>query len=159
MAGTVSLDAVGYWRYRRGGGTQPVVDYELSRGLEAWEGAPAPAQVGKRVVEGLFQVELPASRAGLVNNVTHWGYGLGWAAAYGLVAGSVARPRAAHGLLLGPVVWASGYLVLPLAGLYKPIWHYDAGVLWKDLSAHLAYGLVTAGAFALLAGGRRQPRP
>jgi hypothetical protein len=26
------------------------------------------------------------------------------------------------GVLLGPTVWASGYIALPLAGLYKPIW-------------------------------------
>lgn len=155
MAGTVAMDAVGYGRYRREGGDQALFDYELSRGLEGWEDAPAPAQVAKRVVEGLFQIELPASRAGLVNNLAHWAYGLAWAAAYGLAAGSSARPRAAYGLVLGPVVWASGYVVLPLAKLYKPIWEYDAAVLWKDLSAHLAYGLVTAGAFRLLAGGRR----
>ena len=29
------------------------------------------------------------------------------------------------GLVLGPVVFASGYVVLALAKLYKPIWEYD----------------------------------
>jgi hypothetical protein len=31
----------------------------------------------------------------------------------------------------------SGYVILPLAGLYKPIWEYDARTLADDLSAHL----------------------
>jgi hypothetical protein len=47
-------------------------------------------------------------------------------------------------------VFLSGYVVLPLAKLYKPIWEYDAQTLAKDLSAHLAYGMVTAEAFRAL---------
>jgi hypothetical protein len=31
--------------------------------------------------------------------------------------------------------------------LYKPIWEYDLPTLWKDLSAHLVYGLGTAATF------------
>jgi len=30
------------------------------------------------------------------------------------------------------------------------MWEYDAATLWKDLSAHLVYGLGTAAAFKLL---------
>jgi len=41
-------------------------------------------------------------------------------------------------------------VVLPLAGLYKPIWQYDAKVLAKDLGAHCVYGLGTAATFRLL---------
>ena len=74
-----------------------------------------------------------------------------WGAQYGLVAGSLRRLRPGSGLILGPVVFGSGYLVLPLAKLYKPIWEYDASTLAKDFSAHLVYGLVTAEAFRLLA--------
>jgi hypothetical protein len=37
------------------------------------------------------------------------------------------------------------------AGLYKPIWEYDAKTLAVDLSAHLAYGAGTGTAFWLLA--------
>lgn len=47
-------------------------------------------------------------------------------------------------------MWALGYVVLPQAGLYKQIWKYDVETLAKDLSAHLAYGAVTA-AFSLIA--------
>ncbi len=48
-------------------------------------------------------------------------------------------------------VWATGYMVLPEAGLYKPIWEYDAKTLASDLSAHLAYGAGTGTTFWLLA--------
>jgi hypothetical protein len=47
-------------------------------------------------------------------------------------------------------VWGAGYVVLPAAKLYKPIWEYDRRTLTKDLSAHLVYGLTTAATFALL---------
>jgi hypothetical protein len=48
-----------------------------------------------------------------------------------------------------------GYLVLSEAGLYQPIWKYDATTLARDLSAHLAYGTGTGAAFWLLARTRR----
>ena len=151
--GTTAMDLVMYSRYRREGGAQPVLEWEFSAGLEDWEAAAAPAHVGRRVVEGVFQVELAPRWARLTNNVMHWGYGLLWGAQYGLVAGSARRLRHTNGLVLGPVVFLSGYVVLPLAKLYKPIWEYDAPTLAKDLSAHMAYGVVTAEAFRLLARG------
>jgi hypothetical protein len=70
--GSVATDALLYRRYRRGGGETRFADWELSSGLDSWEDSPAPAHVGKRLVEGLFDIELPAQRARLVNNVTHW---------------------------------------------------------------------------------------
>jgi hypothetical protein len=46
-------------------------------------------------------------------------------------------------------------VVLPLAGVYKPIWEYDVPTLWQDLSAHLVYGLGTAVTFRKMAGARQ----
>jgi hypothetical protein len=40
-------------------------------------------------------------------------------------------------------VWSSDYVTLPLAGVYQPIWKYDAKTLAKDASAHVVYGMVT----------------
>jgi hypothetical protein len=150
--GTGAMDLFWYARYRRGGGTSPPLPWEFSAGLDSWEDAPAPAQVGKRIVEGFLQRELPSSRAALTNNIVHWLYGAAWGAAYGVVAGTLGARRALLGLPFGASVWTSGYVALPLAKLYKPMWEYDARTLAKDLSAHLAYGLGTAGSFALLAG-------
>ena len=53
-------------------------------------------------------------------------------------------------LALGPAVWLAGYVVLPLAGVYKPIWEYDARTLGEDLSAHLVFGVTTSAVFAAL---------
>jgi hypothetical protein len=47
-------------------------------------------------------------------------------------------------------VWIAGYAVLPLAGVYKPIWEYDARTLGEDLSAHLVFGAATSAVFAAL---------
>jgi hypothetical protein len=150
--GTAVMDALLFVRYRRGGGDSDFESWESSDGLNSWDDAPAPAQVGKRLVEGLFQRDLAPERARLVNNVTHWTYGMLGGAQYGLLAGSLNAPRVWYGLPFGAGVWATGYVVLPAAKLYKPIWEYDRVTLAKDLSAHLVYGAGTAVALQLMAG-------
>ena len=52
--------------------------------------------------------------------------------------------------MLGAGVWVQSYAVLVPAKLYKPMWEYDAETLWKDLSAHLVYGLATVTTFRVL---------
>ena len=69
---------------------------------------------------------------------------------YGAVAIRLSRRSLLGRLALGPVAWLASYVILPLAGVYEPIWKYDAKTLAKDLSAHLVYGAVTAAAFAAL---------
>ena len=61
--GTVAMDSLLFARYRRGG-RQYFEPWEFSSGLASWENAPAPALVGKRLVEGLFERELPPRHAG-----------------------------------------------------------------------------------------------
>lgn len=156
--GTLAMDLLLFARYKRGGGKRGFREWEISSDLEHWDQAPAPAHVGKRLVEGLFQVQLPDQRAPLVNNLTHWGYGMFGGVQYGLVAGSLRAPRIWYGLPFGTSVWAAGYVVLPAAKLYKPIWEYDRRTLAKDLSAHLVYGLSTAAVFNLLSR-RKEPLP
>jgi hypothetical protein len=142
------MDLLWFDRYKRDDGTGGFLPWELSSGLCTWEQAPAPAQIGKRLVEGVFEHELPVGRAALVNNLTHWGYGMLGGVEYGIVAGSAAHPRMFYGIPFGATLWATSYVVLPLAGLYRPIWEYDRKTLAKDLSAHLVYGLATATAIA-----------
>jgi hypothetical protein len=144
--GTAAMDVCLFARYRRGAGTGRFPEWELSSGLKGWDDAPAPAHVGKRLIEGLFDVDLPARSAPLVNNVTHWAFGMLSGAGYGLIAGSLPRAPIGYGLPFGALVWSGGYVVLPAAKLYEPIWKYDAKTLANDLSAHLVYGLATAAA-------------
>ena len=118
------------------------------------------------LVEGFTQRELPDRWAWLGSTIAHWAYGSLAGGLYGVVAGSLRRPRVLYGLPFGATVWASGYVVLPVAGLYEPIWKYDARTLAWDLGAHLTYGAGTATMFWLLlkhpfgwCGRRRRPSP
>lgn len=152
IVGTAAMDAVWYLRYRKGGGEQSFTEWEFT-GVEDYESAPAPAQMGKRLVEGLLDVELDPRTASPMNNVVHWATGAGWGVSHGIVHGSMARPTILGGLLTGVGAWGSSYGVLAPAGLYKPMWEYDTKTLWKDLSAHLAFGLGTAIAYSILSRG------
>jgi uncharacterized membrane protein YagU involved in acid resistance len=120
--------------------------------VDSWDQAPAPAQVGERLVEGLFQVEIPTGRAAVVNNITHWFYGMLGGLQYAIVVESLPSERVWYGLPFGASVWTASYVVLPAMKLYKPIWKYDFKTLAKDLSAHLVYGIATAAALQVLSG-------
>ena len=85
-----------------------------------------------------------------MNNVLHWTYGMLNGVQYGIVVGSLRRPRVRYGLPFGATVWAGDYLILPAAKLYEPIWSYDRRTLPNDLRAHLASGLGTAAAMRVL---------
>jgi hypothetical protein len=146
--GTVSMDALRYVRYRRAGGKNSLLRWEFAP-VDSWDKAPDPGQVGKRLIEGFTQRELSDRWAWPVSTVMHWGYGSASGALYGVLAGSARAPRAVYGLPFGVSVWASSYITLPAAGLYQPIWKYDAKTLVSDLSAHLAYGAGTGAAFWL----------
>jgi hypothetical protein len=150
--GTVAMDLLWYRRYRRDGGKDPFWRWETAAGVTGWEGAPAPAQVGRKVLRLAGGEEPCDDLARTVTNVVHWATGIGWTVQYGVLAGRSTRHRLALALALGPTVWLSGYVILPPAGVYEPIWKYDARTLADDLSAHLVFGLTTSAAFALLGG-------
>jgi hypothetical protein len=150
--GTLAMDASLYRRYRHEGGDEAFPGWESSEGLTSWENAPAPALVSKKLLEGALEHDVPPRYARFLNNATHWGFGLGAGAGYGLLLGSRRTPRIWYGLPFGAAVWASGYVVLPLVGVYEPIWKYDLKTLAKDLSAHLVFGVATAASYSVLAG-------
>jgi len=144
--GTLAFDAWLYRDYRHGGGDAAFPAWESSAGLTSWDDAPAPALVAKRALDAVLGHELSPRHARLLNNATHWGFGLANGAAYGLLMAS-RRPKLRYGPPFGAAVWLNGYVVLPLLGVYKPIWEYDLETLWKDLRAHLVFGTATATAF------------
>src|SRR5215470_10747987 len=148
-AGTVCLDAVHYLKYRRAGGEDSALAWEFAP-VKSWETAPAPGQVARRLAEGFTQRQLPDRAAWITSTIAHWGYGSAAGAAYGILAGSLPRPRPGYGVPFGAAVFAGDYIALPAAGLYQPIWEYDARTLAWDLGAHLAYGAGTGTAFWLL---------
>ena len=158
-AGTAAMDLVGYRRYRKGGGTEGLTPWETAENVNKWADAPAPAQFGKRVFERITGHDLPDHRARSTTNLVHWATGIGWGAQFGLVNGLWRRHQVVLGVLFGPAVWLAGYVILPLAKVYKPIWEYDRATLVKDFGAHMAYGSVTAASFAALARQSREYRP
>jgi len=155
LAGTLAMDALWYWRYRRDGGDDGFLDWEFSAGTTSYEQAGAPAQVGKRIVEGYLQRELPPSSARWMNSAVHLLTGVGWGVSHAVVTTSTAAPRMASGPATGVAAWASSYATLAPAGIYEPVWTYPPPVLWQDLSAHLVFGLGTGIAFGALS--RRAP--
>jgi Protein of unknown function (DUF1440) len=148
--GTLAMDGRLYRDYRHEGGKDAFPAWETSEGLVSWENAPAPALVAKKLLEGATRRELSPRYARLLNNATHWGFGLATGAGYGLVLASRREPKVWFGLPFGATVWASGYVVFPLVGVYKPIWKYDVETLWKDLRVHLVFGTTTAATYSLL---------
>ena len=151
--GTLAMDTWLYRDYRHGGGDAPFPEWESSAGVASWDDAPGPALVAKRFIEEVLHREAPARYARPLNNLTHWGFGLAMGGTYGLIAGLRHKSKVCYGPAFGATVWAGGYVVLPLLGVYKPIWKYDLETLGKDLSAHLVFGTVTAAAFGVLAHG------
>jgi hypothetical protein len=53
--GTLAMDVGLYARYRRGGGKRDFPTWEFSADISSWDEAPAAAQVGRRLFEGLVQ--------------------------------------------------------------------------------------------------------
>ena len=172
-AGTAAMDL--FWRARVGArgdtddpraGDVPAAASRVSRPAppgddeeESWTGedetgewslAPAPAQVGRQFYEGCTQKTLEARFARVTGALVHWGYGMWWGGLFGLVATSGRRSRVAWGPVFGATVWGTSYLLLPLTGLYRPVWEYRAAELAPDLAAHLIYGTGVAAVFAVL---------
>jgi hypothetical protein len=153
--GTAAMDLLLYRRDRRDGGKESFARWELAGGVLGWDDASAPGQLGQKVERLVTRREPPDSWARTTTNVVHWATGIGWAAQYGALAGRTSPHPAVRALALGPAVWLSSYVILPLAGVYRPIWEYDARTLADDLSAHLVFGLTTSAAFAVLRPGAR----
>lgn len=153
--GTLAMDLVWYSRYRRGGGEDGFVDWDLSASTTSFADAGAPAQVGRRAAKKLLGRNLPNRYAALTNNVVHWATGAQWGALYGLAVHTRDRPNPALGLVLGSTACGTAYALLGRVGIYEPISSYDAETLTKDLSAHLVFGLATAVAYRALTPDRR----
>ncbi|MFA3837967.1 hypothetical protein [Streptomyces aureus] len=152
LVGTVCMDTVRFLRQRRSGGERNPLRWEFAP-VRTWKQAPDPGQVGKRLIEGFTQRELPDAAAWPVSTFMHWSYGAVYGALYGVVAGSVRKPppSGVYGVPFGAVVCISGYITLPIAGLYEPIWKYDRKTLADDLVPHLVYGAATGTVFWILA--------
>jgi len=115
-----------------------------------WADAPAPAQVGKRLADGVLGRRVTLEDVPRLTNLVHWATGIGWGGAYGLLQGTLEAPAVAAGIGFGTGVWAASYAQLVPLGIYKPPWEYPLAEEALDLSYHLVYGLGVAAAYAAL---------
>jgi hypothetical protein len=161
--GTCAMDALLYRRYRRGGGTEQPFEWEFSSGVKTWEDVSSPGLVGRDVLQLLRGGEVPQEWARSVQNTVHWATGVGWCIPLALLVPQRKRTAWICGVSIGPIAWATSYIVLPFAKIYKPIWDYDAKTLAQDFSAHLLYGTIIGTLLAVAAkgapGGRNQAAP
>jgi hypothetical protein len=149
-AGTAAMDLLLYRRARRAGSEDSFLRWELAADVSGWDAASAPGQLGQKVERFVTGRPPPDAWARTTTNVVHWATGIGWAVQYGALARRTSPHPSIRALALGPAVWLSGYVILPLARVYKPIWDYDTKTLGDDLSAHLVFGAVTSAVFAAL---------
>lgn len=152
VLGTLAMDLLWWRRYRDGGGEDGFADWEFATGVDSFDNASAPGQVGQRVA-GLLGVELPDETAGTTTNVVHWLTGAGYGIAHELVHDG-GNPLL-RGAATGVGAFANSYTTLGAMGVYEPIWEYDAGTLRGDLTAHVLFGVTTGVAHAALRTRRR----
>jgi hypothetical protein len=152
-AGTLAMDLTWYARYRRDGGRQGFLDWETAAGTTSYEGAPAPAQVGRLLTTALLDREPSPASARVMTNAVHWATGVQWGVVCGLAIPVLRRvgPLPA-GVGLAAIAFGASYVVLPLLGVYKPIWEYDRKVILQDATAHLVYGITGATVTSAVAG-------
>jgi len=153
--GTLAMDIVWFARARKSGDRTGFVSWETSEGLDSWDGAPAPAIVGKKAIEAVTHRPLDPAWARPAANVMHWGTGVDWGVVGGVGATLAGVSNPLVGLPYGAGVWAMSYVTLAPLGVYRWPWQYEPRELWKDLSAHLVYGAVTATVWRVLAGRSR----
>ncbi|MFN2628388.1 MAG: hypothetical protein ABR569_07105 [Gaiellaceae bacterium] len=114
---------------------------------QSWEEAPAPAQIGQRVLTGVFQKQVGLAQAQRLANAMHWAYGSAWGGIYGLFQGTTCAAPLRAGAAFGAGVWGMSYAQLVPMGIYEPPWKYPAKELALDLSYHLVYGIAAALAY------------
>ena len=123
--------------------------YYRARGEEP---SSTPAEVGKRIIRGVFHRSVDEDKTGLLNNLMHWSYGSGWGIGYGLAQGTVRGRAVPSGLMFGAAVWGASLIHLPVMKLAPPVWNYPPAQLASDAGFHLVYGATVGVAYAALGG-------
>ncbi len=132
-------------------GTALMTGYQLAvASLRDGDSSSAPAEVGRRVIEGVFQREVPEERMDDLNNAMHVLYGTSWGPVYGIAQSTLRLPVFHHGALFGTLVWAASLVELPAMKIAPPVWQTPPLEAALDLSYHLVYGLGVAATYALV---------
>jgi len=148
---TTPLGAVAKGIVAGAAGTGVMTAYQLAVAKAMGSGSSyTPAEVGKRVIEGVLGHEVPEERMETLNNVVHAVYGTSWGVVYGIVQSSLQPSAGRPGVAFATLVWGASLVELPTIGLAPPIWEMSPQTAALDFSYHLVYGLAVAGAYAAL---------
>ncbi len=132
-------------------GTGVMTAYQLAAAKAMGSGSSnVPGEVGKRIIEGVFQREVSDEQVEKLTNPVHALYGISWGAVYGLVHGSQRARSGRHGLAFGTAVWGASLVELPAMKLAPPVWEMPPTSIALDLSYHLVYGLGVAAGYAAI---------
>ena len=83
------------------------------------------------------------------SNLVHWGYGIAWGGARGLLAAAGLSGPAATAVHLG-AVWGSEQVMLPALGVTPPLTEWGVKEVAIDALHHLVYAGATGVAYSLL---------
>jgi hypothetical protein len=148
LAGTALMTAYQEAVSRARGGSAIA---ETMKEPRTWAEAPAPAQLAKKLSEGVVGKRVVTKRqAPFLANAVHWSYGAALGGLYGLASSRLEKKPAVQGLAFGTAVWGFAYASLAPLGIYEAPWRYPAKTLGIDLSYHLVYGLGVAAVFDAL---------
>src|SRR3712207_2530810 len=114
-------------------------------------GRPAsstPAQAAAKVL-GVEPVDEEAKAR--FSNLVHWGYGIAWGGARGLLAAGGVAGTAASAAHVGGV-GGSEQVMLPALGVTPPLTEWGAKEVAIDALHHLVYAGATGVAYSLLDG-------
>ncbi len=132
-------------------GTGVMTAYQLAAAKAMGSGSSnVPGEVGKRVIEGVFQRPVSDEEREKLTNPVHVLYGLSWGPLYGIVQASLRPGSGKHGLAFGTAVWGASLVQLPAMGLAPPVWEMSPQTIALDLSYHLVYGLGVAAGYAAI---------
>jgi hypothetical protein len=132
-------------------GTGVMTAYQLAAAKAMGSGSSnVPGEVGKRVLEGVFQREVSDEQVEKLTNPVHVIYGVSWGPLYGIVQSSLSRGSGRHGLAFGTAVWGASLVQLPAMKLAPPVWEMSPSSIALDLSYHLVYGLGVAAGYAAI---------
>ena len=132
-------------------GTAVMTAYQLAAAKAMGSGSSnVPGEVGKRVLEGVFQREVSDEQVEQLTNPVHVIYGVSWGPLYGIVQSSLSRGSGRHGLAFGTAVWGASLVQLPAMKLAPPVWEMSPSSIALDLSYHLVYGIGVAAAYAAI---------
>ena len=150
LVGTAAMDLLLYRRYRRSDGDDSLWRWESAAGVTTWDRRPRRVRSVASCSASPPGVSRPIDGRGRRRTSCTGRPASVGGPSTARSTGSTTRLPWLTAAALGPAAWLSGYAVLPLTGVYEPIWKYGARTLADDLSAHLVYGAATSAAFAVL---------